>query len=71
MRPDIANKWMLHYDNAPYHTALSVTEFLTSGGIPVLPQPPLVADVSLCDFFLIPKLKDVLKRRHFGTLENI
>ena len=27
VRPDIANKWMLHDDNVPCHTPLSVTEF--------------------------------------------
>ncbi|GFW17056.1 HTH_48 domain-containing protein [Trichonephila clavipes] len=30
VRPDIADKWMLPYDNTPCHTALSITEFLTS-----------------------------------------
>ncbi|GFS79295.1 putative transposase [Trichonephila clavipes] len=28
-------------------------------------------DLSPCDFFLFPKLKNHLKRHHFGTLENI
>ena len=39
VRPDNADKWMLHHDNAPCHTSLSVTEFLTSKGIPVVLQP--------------------------------
>lgn len=30
VRPDIADKWMLHHDKAPYHTALSIAELLTS-----------------------------------------
>jgi transposase len=71
VRPDIADKWMLHHDNAPCHTALSIIEFLTSKGIPVVPQPPYSPDLSPCDIFLFPKLKNVLKGRHFGTLENI
>ena len=41
VRPDIADKWMLHNDNAPYHNTLSVTGFLTSKDIPVVPQPPV------------------------------
>ena len=69
VRPDITDKWMLHH-NAPCHTAVSVTEFLTSKSIPVVPQLPS-PDLSLCDFLLFPKLKNVLKGRHFGTLENI
>ena len=28
VRPEIADTWMLHHDNAPYHTAISVNEFL-------------------------------------------
>jgi hypothetical protein len=61
---------MLNHDNAPCHTALSVTEFLTSKNIYVVPQPSS-PDLSHCDVFLLPKLKNILKGRHFGTLENI
>ena len=64
VRPDIAVKWMLHHDNAPCHTALSVTEFFTSKGIPVILQPPIHL-ISAPFFFL--KLKTVLRGRHFGT----
>ena len=71
VRPDIVDKWLLHQDNVPCHTAFSVAECLTSKGIPVVPQPPYSPEISLCEFFLFPKVKDVLKRRHFGTLENI
>ena len=51
VRPGIADKWMLHHDNVPCHTTLSVTEFLTSKGILVVPQSPS-SDLSTCDFFL-------------------
>ncbi|GFV73661.1 putative transposase [Trichonephila clavipes] len=34
-------------------------------------QPPYSPDLSPCDFFLFPKLKNHLKGHHFGTLENI
>ncbi|GFY71242.1 transcription factor RFX4 [Trichonephila inaurata madagascariensis] len=30
MTPDIADKWMIHHDNGPCYTALSITESLTS-----------------------------------------
>jgi hypothetical protein len=45
--------------------------FFTPKGIPVVSQPPYSPDFSPCDFFLFPKLKKVLKRRNFRTLENI
>ena len=52
----IADNWMLHHDNAPCHTAISVIEFLAKKGIPVVPQPPHSPDLSPCDFFF-PKTK--------------
>ncbi|GFT00902.1 putative mariner transposase [Trichonephila clavipes] len=71
VRPNIKNSWVLHLDNAPCHTAISVNRFLASKNIPVAPQPPYLPDLSPCDFFLFPKLKNHLKGHHFGTLENI
>ncbi|GFV59328.1 uncharacterized protein TNCV_2340691 [Trichonephila clavipes] len=47
------------------------THYNTSKNIPVAPQPPYSPDLSPCDFFLFPKLKNPLKGHHFGTLENI
>jgi len=57
VRPSIADNWMLHHDNAPCHTAISVIEFSAKKGIPVVPQPPYSPDLSPCDFFLFPKTK--------------
>jgi transposase len=62
---------MLHHDNAQCHTAVSINEFLAEKSIPVVPQPPYSPDLSPCDFFLFPRLKNHLKGRHFGTLDNI
>ncbi|KAJ8937709.1 hypothetical protein NQ318_010174 [Aromia moschata] len=52
---------MLHHDNVPCHTAISVTEFLASKNIPMAPQPD----------FLFPRLKNHLEGRYFGTIESI
>ena len=71
MSPDITDKWVLHYDNVPCHTALSIIEFFTLKGIPVVPQLPYSPDHIPCGFFLFPILKNFLKRCNFGTLENI
>ncbi|GFV08302.1 protein GVQW3 [Trichonephila clavipes] len=49
----------------------SVNCFLASKNIPVAPQPPYSPDLSPCDFFLFPKLKNHLKGHHFGALKNI
>ena len=71
VRPGIARTWMLHHDNAPCHTAVSINEYLAEKSIPVVPQPPYLPDLSPCDFFLFPRLKNHLKGCHFGTLDNI
>ena len=63
--------WVLHHDNAPTHTALSVWEFLAKKNIPVLPHPPYGPDLAPCDFYLFPKLKSKLKGHHFRMMENI
>jgi len=68
---DIADDWVLHHENAPAHTALSIREFLVKKNIPVLPHPPYSPDLAPYDFYLFPKLKLKLKGHHFRTMENI
>ena len=71
VRRDIADEWVLHHDNAPAHTALSIREFLAKKNVPVIPHPPYSPDLAPCDFSLYPKLKSKLKNHNFGTMENI
>jgi len=71
VRPGIARTWMLHHDNASFHTAVSINECLAEKNFPVVPQPSYSPDLSPCDFFLFPRLKNLLKGRHFCTLDNI
>jgi transposase len=66
-----AGSWLLHHDNAPAHTVLSIRQFLAKHSIPTLPYPPYSPDLSLPDFFLFPKLKITLKGRRFQTVEDI
>ena len=71
VRTDIADDLVLHHDNAPAHTALSIRKFLTKKNIPVLPHPPYSPGLAPCDFCLFRKLKSKLKVHHFGAMENI
>jgi histone-lysine N-methyltransferase SETMAR len=59
----------LHHDNAPAHTALPVRKFLASKQITVLEHPPYSPDLAPNDFFLLPKIKEILKGRHFDDIE--
>ncbi|UYV67905.1 hypothetical protein LAZ67_5002460 [Cordylochernes scorpioides] len=63
--------WILHHDNARPHTAHLMTSFLSKNGTQILLQPPYFPDITPNDFFLFPKLKAVLKGRHFDTSDDI
>jgi len=41
-RPELcrSDEWLLHQDNAPAHTALSVSQFLTKNGMTTASHPP-------------------------------
>jgi hypothetical protein len=45
--------------------------FLASKQITVLEHPPYSPDLAPSDFFLFPKLKEILKRRHFDDIDDI
>ena len=63
--------WILHHDNAPAHTALSVREFLATNQITVLEHPAYSPDLAPNEFFLFPKIKEILKGRHFDDINDI
>jgi len=68
-----SGEWFLHQDNAPAHTALSVTRYLASLGWTVIPHPPYSPDLAPCDFFLFPTMKKKIERKeicHRGGGEN-
>jgi len=65
-----SNSWILHHDNAPAHTALSVREVLATKQITVLEHPAYSRDLSLSDFFLFPKIKEILKGRDFDDIDD-
>jgi len=71
VRPDITRTWMLHHDNAPCHTVVSINEFLAEKKHSCGTSAPYSPDLSPCDFLLCPRLKNHLNGRHFGTLDNI
>ena len=63
--------WILHHDNAPAHTSHLVQQFLAKHGTAQLQQPLYSPDLAPCDFFIVPRLKKVLKGHRFEATEDI
>jgi len=63
--------WLLYHDNAPAYITLGFREFLAKNKTAVLEQPPYSPDLAPCDFFLFPKLKEVIKGTCFKDSEAI
>ena len=63
--------WLFHNDNATAHNALAILEFLDKNNIAVLEQAPYSPDLAPCDFFLFPRLKDVIKETCFQDSKAI
>jgi hypothetical protein len=48
-----------------------VREFLATKQITVLEYPAYSPDLAPSDFFLFPKIKEILKGRHFDDIDDI
>jgi hypothetical protein len=40
------HNWLLHHDNAPTHTSLKTTEFVTNSNMVTVPHPPYSMDLA-------------------------
>ena len=57
----------LLHDNAPAHKSAMVQEYLKESGLDVLDHPPYSPDLSPCDFWLFPRLKEMLAGHRFES----
>ena len=57
----------LLHDNAPAHKSAAVQEYLKESGLYVLDHPPYIPDLSHCDFWLFPRLKEMLAGHRFES----
>ena len=53
--------------NVPVHNSILVTDYLSKMGIKTVLQPPYSPDISPCDFWLFPKLRDC----RYETIEEM
>ncbi|OQV12893.1 hypothetical protein BV898_12815 [Hypsibius exemplaris] len=61
----------LHHDNANSHTCSLTTNFLQQEGLKLLPHPPYSPDLSPCNFYFFPKLKECLRGKLFDTEKEL
>jgi transposase len=54
VRPEVANTFILHHDNAPSHASLLLREFLAKQTVATLPQPPYSPDLACPISFCFP-----------------
>lgn len=60
-RPQMVERgFQFHWDNAPVHTAVAVKNWFAAHSIPLLEHPPYSPDLAPADFFLFPKVKEML-----------
>ena len=64
-------QWHFHQDNAPVHNSILVTNYLSKMDIKTVPQPPYSPDLTPCDFWLFPKLKEKLRGCRYETIEEM
>jgi transposase len=74
--PDLWKKqsWIIHQENVPAHSTLTVKQFLANKCISVLdppPPPPYSPVLAPCDFYLFPKVKSALKGTHFQSVDKV
>ena len=70
-RPGMLQTAILHHDNAPSHRAAQTTETIKRLGFELLDHPPYSPDLALCDFFLFPLIKRVLRGRRFEDVADL
>ena len=57
----------LLHDNATAHKSATLQEYLKESGFNVLDHPPFSPDLAPCDFWLLPRLKEMLARQRFES----
>ena len=57
--------------HAPVHTALSVQQFLTKTSMTLIHLTPYSPDLAQATFSLFPRMKKVLKGKHFANVEEV
>jgi len=65
------NAWIVHQDNAPSQTTLVTREFLAKNKITTMGHPPYSPNLAPCDFYLFPKVKNIMRGEHLVDVDTI
>ena len=64
-------RFVPHQLNAPPHKTKKVNEFVMKRQIYLIDHPPFSPDLSQCDYFLFPKLKNAMKGAFYDDVPTI
>ena len=64
---NVFSEMIFHWDNAPVHTARTVTDYLAGKSVKILEHPPYSPDLAPADFWLFPKIKAALAGRFMDS----
>ena len=62
---------MILHDNASAHKTGAVTQYLSENRIATLPHPAYSPDLAPCDFWLFPKLKELLAGNKYTRVQDL
>ena len=62
---------MILHDNASAHKTGAVTQYLSENRITTLPYPAYSPDLAPCDFWLFPKLKELLAGNKYTRVQDL
>ena len=62
---------MILHDNASAHKTGAVTQYLSENRITTLPHPAYSPDLAPCDFWLFPKLKELLAGNKYTRVQDL
>ena len=62
---------MILHDNASSHKTNAVTQYLSENHITALPHPAYSPDLAPCDFWLFPKLKEILAGNKYTRAQDL
>ena len=72
-RPELwlSGDWLLHHDNTPAHTVLSVQQSLTENGMTTASHPTFSPDLVPSAFILFLRMKRGLKGKGFQNVKEV